>query len=113
MSQSTTQDWHYVAMVEDVPENIGVCAKIGDLQIAVFNFSKTEWYACQNMCPHRLDNVLSRGLIGDKKGEPMVACPHHKKSFSLRSGECLSGENYEISTFPVKVQDGKVYVAVE
>ena len=54
--------------------------------------------------------VLARGLIGDQAGKPKVACPIHKKAFSLETGNCLSGEAMSIRTFPVKVQDGAVYV---
>jgi nitrite reductase (NADH) small subunit len=56
------------------------------------------------------DMVLARGLLGDQKGTPKVACPQHKKTFSLKSGECLSGDPYKIRTFPVRVEDGDVYV---
>jgi hypothetical protein len=34
----------------------------------------------------------------------------HKKNFSLRSGKCLTGEEYSIHTFPVRVEEGEVYV---
>jgi nitrite reductase/ring-hydroxylating ferredoxin subunit len=56
------------------------------------------------------DMVLARGLLGDQKGMPKVACPQHKKTFSLKTGECLSGDPYKIRTFPVRVQNGDVYL---
>lgn len=106
--------WYKVGKVEDIPKNGGSCIKYKDTQIAVFNYAvRDQWYATQNMCPHRQEMALSRGLIGDKNGEPKVACPFHKKNFSLESGKCLSGEDYEIKTYPVKVEDGYVYVKVD
>jgi len=94
-----------------VPRDGGIAVKYGKVQLAVFNFSsRGEWYATQNMCPHRQDMVLSRGIIGDHSGKPKVACPLHKKTFALDSGECLSGEDYKIGTFPVQVTGGIVYV---
>jgi nitrite reductase (NADH) small subunit len=87
---------------------------VGDQQIAVFNFrSRGEWYACQNMCPHKKDMVLSRGLLGDQDGEPKIACPQHKKTFSLRTGRNLGGEAYCLRLFPVKVEGREVFVGLE
>jgi hypothetical protein len=62
------------------------------------------------MCPHKQDLVLARGLLGDVAGEPKVACPQHKKTFSLATGECLTGGTSAIRTFPVRVEDGDVWV---
>lgn len=96
---------------DDVPENGGVCVKHADEQIAVFNFSRRgEWYATQNLCPHKRQMALSRGMIGSQAGEPKVACPFHKKTFSLQTGECLSGDECAIKTYGVKVMEGKVYI---
>lgn len=64
------------------------------------------------MCPHKRELVLSRGLLGDQGGVPKVACPVHKKAFSLESGKCLSGEDYTVKVFPVKVEGNDVYVQV-
>ena len=103
--------WVKVADVRTFPKDAGRTVKYGKAQIAVFNFSsRGEWYAVQNECPHRHDMVLSRGIIGDDKGEPKVACPLHKKTFSLQDGRCLTGEKYEVVTFPVKVEDGAVFL---
>ena len=62
------------------------------------------------MCPHRKAFVLSRGMIGDAAGTPKVACPLHKKTFSLQTGESLHDEDYNIRTFPVKVEAGSVHL---
>jgi nitrite reductase (NADH) small subunit len=103
--------WFKAARVQDFPENGGACIKYKDLQIAVFNFSRrNEWYACQNMCPHKMQMVLSRGLIGSQQGEPKIACPFHKKTFSLQTGECLNAEECSIEVYPVRVENGFVHI---
>jgi nitrite reductase (NADH) small subunit len=113
LQTSEKTKWHKAIKVEDMTEDAGTCIKYNEEQIAVFYFKKRdEWYATQNLCPHKMQMILSRGMIGDKNGEPKVACPFHKKTFSLKSGECLSGEEYTIKTYPVKVEDGYVYVGV-
>ena len=87
--------------------------RLGDAQVAVFNFAtRGTWYACQALCPHRGDMVLGRGLLGTQGGEPKVACPMHKKTFSLETGAGLADPQYRIATFPVEVRDGDVYVAL-
>jgi nitrite reductase (NADH) large subunit len=102
--------WVPLVDAHAVPRDGGIAVKYGKVQLAVFNFaSRGEWYATQNMCPHRQDMVLSRGIIGDHQGQPKVACPLHKKTFALDTGACLSGDEYTIGTFPVQVNGGIVY----
>jgi len=103
--------WFKAAKVEDFPSDAGACVKYKTLQVAVFNFKQTgEWYACQNMCPHKMTMILSRGMLGGAEETPKVACPFHKRTFSLESGECLNAEEQAIVTYPVKIEDGYVYV---
>ncbi|MEN7548451.1 nitrite reductase small subunit NirD [Rapidithrix thailandica] len=110
----TQRSWYKVARVEDFPANGGACIKVKDQQIAVFHFSRNnEWYASQHLCPHRQQMGLARGMIGDIQGEPKVACPFHKQTFSLKSGTCLSSDEYQIQVYPVKVEKGFVYVGLE
>ncbi|MUU79153.1 nitrite reductase small subunit NirD [Winogradskyella endarachnes] len=103
--------WFKAALVSDFPKDGGACVKYKDKQIAVFNFERTQtWYACQNLCPHKLEMVLSRGMIGDQGGIPKVACPMHKKTFSLETGENLNGNLEAIATYPVKIENNIVYI---
>ena len=105
--------WFFACKTTDVPTNGGVCVKYNDDQIALFHFARRgEWYATQNQCPHRQQMALSRGMIGSQSEEPKVACPFHKKTFSLQTGECLSGDECAIKTYAVKVEDGKVFIQV-
>ncbi len=103
--------WFKAASTKDFPVDGGACIKYKDKQIAVFNFARLDkWYACQNVCPHKMEMVLSRGMIGDDKGTPKVACPLHKKTFSLENGENLNGDLEAIATYPVKIENDFVYI---
>jgi nitrite reductase (NADH) small subunit len=114
MQQNLANTWFKACHVEDVPTNGGVTVKYNDKQIALFHFARrNEWYASQNECPHRQQMALSRGMIGSQSGEPKVACPFHKNTFSLITGECLSSDLCAIKVYPVKVEDGQVYISVE
>ncbi|GGB94490.1 MULTISPECIES: nitrite reductase small subunit NirD [Dyadobacter] len=105
--------WHMACHVEDIPEDGGGCAFIEGKQIAIFNFARRgEWFATDNECPHRQQMAVARGMIGSQEDEPKVACPFHKKTFSLRSGQCLNDESYKISTFPVMVKENRVYIGL-
>ncbi len=105
--------WTWVELCKsaDIAPDSGSAVAYGDTQIAVFNFSgRGEWYATQNLCPHRKEMILARGLLGSTDAEPKVACPFHKKTFSLQSGKGLSDPQYDIRTFPVSVRGDAVFV---
>lgn len=103
--------WFRAGNIKDFPSNRGGCIKYKDKQIAVFNFERrNEWYACQNACPHKMEMVLSRGMTGSADNIPKIACPMHKKTFSLVDGSNLNGDEFSIATYPVKVVDGDVFI---
>jgi nitrite reductase (NADH) small subunit len=113
MSAAIKEEWIYACLVSDIPQDGGACVLINGEQIAIFNFSrKNEWYATQNLCPHKQQMALSRGMIGSTNDEPKVACPFHKKTFSLKSGACLSGDDYSIKTYNVKIDGDKVFISL-
>ncbi|WP_025764894.1 nitrite reductase small subunit NirD [Dyadobacter tibetensis] len=106
--------WHYACHIDDVPSEGGACALINGKQIAIFNLSRRgEWYATDNQCPHKQQMALSRGMTGCENDEPKVACPFHKKTFSLRTGAGINDGTLQIATFPVQVQEGKVFIGMQ
>ncbi|MGL3001326.1 nitrite reductase small subunit NirD [Flavobacterium sp. RSSB_23] len=103
--------WFKAGNTKDFPSNRGGCIKYKNKQIAVFNFERRNaWYACQNACPHKMEMVLSRGMTGSADGVPKIACPMHKKTFSLIDGSNLNGDDYKIATYPVKIEGDEVFV---
>ena len=112
-STTDTPTWIEAGLASDFPEGLGICIQHGEQQIAVYNFNGDEWYAVQNRCPHENQMVLSRGLTGTENGEPKIACPLHKRAFSLRSGKFLGeGEMACLTTYEVKLVGEKVFVQV-
>ena len=96
--------WVTVGKTWDFPVDAGAVVKYGDVQLAVFQSAEGDhWYACQNMCPHKRSFVLSRGILGDENGTAKIACPLHKKTFSLETGESMQQEDYSITVFDVRV----------
>ncbi|GKZ00591.1 hypothetical protein MPSEU_001011300 [Mayamaea pseudoterrestris] len=110
----SSKSWIAVGSVTDFAPNVGSPILYGDTQLAVFNNAqRDEWYCTQNMCPHKQAFVLSQGIIGDASGVAKVACPLHKKSFALESGEEIgvdSGTGLNLMTFPVKIVNDQVMV---
>ncbi len=113
VSTDKVKNWVCAGPVDLYPDDGGKCFKYKGKQIAIFSFSRrNKWYACQNLCPHKFEMVLSRGMTGDAMGEPKVACPLHKANFSLETGKHLNGDLPSIATYPVEVRDGTVYIGM-
>jgi nitrite reductase (NAD(P)H) len=96
------------------PNGISANIKRGDTQLAVFKV-RGQYFATQQMCPHKRSFVLSDGLIGDTAdGKLWVSCPNHKRNYTLNgqdAGRCNNDDEVNIATFPVEERaDGWVYL---
>ncbi len=106
------ETWESVCQFDDLIDNVGVCVLVNDKQIAVFRLSgSSKLYAIDNHDPFSDANVLSRGISGDLKGQPVVASPIYKQHFNLDSGQCLEDESIKIPVYPVRIINGSVQVA--
>ena len=56
-----------------------------------------------------------RGFLGKRTPTkyPEVACPLHKKTFSLTTGENLNGDRPPVAVYPVKLEDDYVYIGFD
>ena len=104
-------EWVPVASAAEVPTDGGIAVRYGETQLALFHVAATDsWYATENRCPHTRDAVLARGIVGDQRGRPKVACPLHKKTFDLETGAGLWDPELCVAAFPARAEDGKVLV---
>jgi nitrite reductase (NADH) small subunit len=111
---STAPAWVAVCRLSDIVPGTGVCALVHGRQVAVFRLDDDSVYALDNYDPFSRANVLARGIVGDLKGELVVASPVYKQHFSLVSGRCLEEPGIRIGVFAARVQGDTVWVrAVE
>lgn len=103
--------WIDVCSVADLEPNAGVCALVEEKQVALFYMPEDNAiYAINNYDPFSHINVLSRGLIGDIKGVPMVSSPIYKQHFSLETGVCLEDETISVEAYGVRIKADRVEV---
>jgi len=102
--------WIAVCRLADIVPNTGVCALIGGRQVAVFRLDDDSVFAVSNHDPFSQANVLSRGIVGDVKGEVVVASPVYKQHFSLASGQCLEDPEVRIAVYPARVEGEMVLI---
>jgi nitrite reductase (NADH) small subunit len=89
----------------------GVAALLPDgSQAAVFRTHDGSVHAVSNVDPFSGAAVLSRGIVGDKAGVPVVMSPLYKQAFDLRTGRCLDDDRVAVRVFSACVVDGMVLV---
>jgi nitrite reductase (NADH) small subunit len=104
--------WGVACRVEALQPERGVAALFDDVQVAIFLTHAGEAYAVGNLDPFSGAAVLSRGIVGDRGGEPTVAAPVYKQVFSLLDGRCLDDPAVSVPSYPVRVVDGFVQVGL-
>ena len=103
-------EWIAVCKLTDIVSDTGVCALVNGRQIAVFRLADDSVYAIDNLDPFSKANVLSRGIVGDLKGELVVASPVYKQHFNLVTGQCLEEAEVRVAVFPARVENGAIEV---
>ncbi|MFI6101341.1 nitrite reductase small subunit NirD [Lentzea sp. NPDC051213] len=87
----------------------GVAALLPDgSQVAVFLTADGELHALDNIDPFSGAAVLSRGIVGDRGGVPVVVSPVYKQAFELATGKCLDEPEISVAVHEVRVRDGVV-----
>jgi nitrite reductase/ring-hydroxylating ferredoxin subunit len=74
--------------------------------VALFNVEGT-FYALDGICPHQ-GGPLGKGALAGS----IVTCPWHGFQFDVTSGQHQTSKSLVHPRFPVKVEDGQVYVDV-
>ncbi|MEM9482058.1 MAG: nitrite reductase small subunit NirD [Cyanobacteria bacterium P01_F01_bin.116] len=107
----TANHWITICSLDEIAPNTGVNALMGTTQVAIFRIGETdEVYAIENFDPFSKAFVMSRGLIGDRKGVLKVASPIYKQNFNLKTGDCLDNDTVKLAVYPARVVDGQVQV---
>lgn len=125
---ATPGRWERACLLADLFPERGAAALFGDVQIALFRLPDDDAYgghagrvyAVQNLDPFSAANVMSRGIVGTRAGEPTVAAPVYKQVFSLATGTCLAMADKspkddlqaDLVAYPVEVREDVIYVGL-
>jgi nitrite reductase (NADH) small subunit len=105
-------EWVAVCKLADIVPDTGVCALVHGCQVAVFRRADDSVHAIDNRDPFSKANVLSRGIVGDLKGERVVASPISKQHFSLATGQCLEEAGVRLGVYAARVEGDAVHIKI-
>jgi NAD(P)H-dependent nitrite reductase small subunit len=97
--------YYRVASINEIPPGTGRMAEVAGEDIALFNFNG-EYYAIDDLCPHRGASLAEGFLDGGK-----VFCPWHCFDFNLKTGECEMVPSLRVRTYDVKISGEDIFVA--
>jgi nitrite reductase (NADH) small subunit len=103
-------EWKDICSISDIVPNSGSCALVGKQQVAIFRVQTSgndQFYAVDNYDPLGRANVISRGIVGSKGEQIVVASPLYKQHFCLETGSCLE-EEASLKTWPVRIEGDRV-----
>jgi len=97
--------WIDATAVDDVPEDDVIGVIVGDRDIALYN-AGGEIYATDNICTHGHARLCDGFLEGHE-----IECPLHQGRFDIRTGAPMCAPVTEaIRSYPIRIEDGRVFV---
>lgn len=105
--------WVEVCLLERLVPDRGAAVLVDGHQVALFLLRDGSLHALDNRDPIAGANVMSRGIVGDRGGVPVVASPIYKQAFELATGRCLDDDGHALRTHDVQVLDGRVQVRLQ
>jgi nitrite reductase/ring-hydroxylating ferredoxin subunit len=107
-------------LVEGKPKVV----KIKGREITVVSW-RHEIHAVRNICPHQTQSFAQAhvrpsftgrpGVIGElqvEMSDPVLVCPVHTWSFSLRTGNCTVDDSLRIRRYETAVENGRLLIDV-
>lgn len=100
--------WKDICKIDDILPETGVCALLGDEQVAIFRP-----YHSDRVCDQQHRSVLrvQRAVTRADCGTPWRAVgrqPAEKQRFRLSDGLCMEDEQFSVKHYDARVKDGVV-----
>ena len=100
-------DWRLVTSVAEIPEQGVLDLKLEGHKLLLSRQGET--VTCfHNACSH-----LGVPIDGGECEDGILTCPYHGFQFELETGNCLTAPTVPLRPYPVKVNNGQVFVQLE
>jgi len=100
--------WFSIGTIDDIPQRGARCVVTPQGRIGVFRTADDRIFAIEDHCPHK-GGPLSQGIVHGAS----VTCPLHNWVISLETGKALGADEGAVRTIPVKVEGGRVLIALD
>jgi naphthalene 1,2-dioxygenase system ferredoxin subunit len=100
--------WTDVAAAHEVPDGDVIGVSVAGREIALYGVDG-EVYATDNTCTHGQARLCDGFLDGHE-----IECPLHQGKFDVRSGKATcEPAAQDIRSYPVRLEAGRVYLALD
>ena len=100
-------NWIDIVALDDIPRLGARVVRSDTVKIAIFRTSSDNVFALKDECPH-MKGPLSQGIVHDNT----VTCPLHNWKIDLASGKAREPDEGCTHSYPVKVENGRVFLAL-
>jgi 3-phenylpropionate/trans-cinnamate dioxygenase ferredoxin subunit len=101
-------DWVKACAADDIDEEDLIRFDHAGRTFAIYRSPENDYYATDGLCTHEKVH-LADGLVMDHT----IECPKHNGVFNYTNGEALGAPVcVNLKTYPVKVEDGAVFIDV-
>lgn len=102
-----TQNWIDAAAEDAVPAEDVIAVLVAGKEVALYGVDGGV-YATDNICTHGHARLCDGFLDGSE-----IECPLHQGKFDVRNGKAMCAPLTEdIRSYPVKIENGRVFVDV-
>jgi naphthalene 1,2-dioxygenase system ferredoxin subunit len=102
-----SEQWIEACGLDDVPQDDVIGVDVQGRDIALYRVDG-EVYATDNICTHGHARLCDGFLEGHE-----IECPLHQGRFDVRNGKAMCEPLTEdIRTYPIRIEEGRVYVAM-
>ncbi|TIW75640.1 MAG: Rieske family ferredoxin [Mesorhizobium sp.] len=104
----TLENWTDACSVDDIEQEGVIRFDHAAKTYAVYRSADDRYYATDGLCTHERIHLAEGLVMGDE-----IECPKHFGRFSYVTGQ-IKGPPVcvNLTIYPVKVEDGRVYIAV-
>lgn len=102
------REWIDACATDDIDEEDLIRFDHGGRTFAIYRSPDDEFFCTDGLCTHEQVH-LADGLVMDH----VIECPKHNGQFDYRTGKALRAPVCEnLATYPVKVENGRVLIAI-
>ena len=105
VTKESLENWTGVVALEEIPRLGSRVIDTDTMKIAVFRTASDDVFAMKDECPHKKGS-LSQGIVHGTS----VTCPLHNWKIDLASGEALGPDEGCTNVFPVKIENGFIFI---